>query len=67
MLPEHRNQQVGAALLQAVLADVLQEFPAAPVYLNAQVGAVPFYERHGFHKVGDMFVEAAIQHYKMVL
>jgi len=67
VLPQFRNNQVGAALLQAVLRDVLQEFPAAPVYLNAQVGAVRFYERHGFHKVGELFVEADIQHYKMVL
>jgi predicted GNAT family N-acyltransferase len=67
VLPEYRNQQVGAALLHAVLRDVQAEFPAAPVYLNAQVKAVAFYERHGFHKAGEMFVEADIQHYKMVL
>jgi predicted GNAT family N-acyltransferase len=67
VLPEFRNQEVGAALLHAVLRDVMAEFPAAPVYLNAQVGAVRFYERHGFHKVGEMFEEAGIQHYKMML
>jgi predicted GNAT family N-acyltransferase len=67
VLPEFRNQEVGAALLKAVLHDVLQAFPAVPVYLNAQVGAVRFYERHGFHKVGAMFEEAGIQHYKMAL
>lgn len=67
VLPAFRNQELGAALLQAVLRDVNAEFPAAPVYLNAQVKAVPFYERHGFHKVGEMFEEAGIQHYKMVL
>jgi predicted GNAT family N-acyltransferase len=67
VLPEYRNQEIGAALLHAVLRDVNAEFPAAPVYLNAQLRAVPFYERHGFHKVGEMFVEADIQHYKMML
>ena len=67
VLPAFRNQEIGAALLRAVLADVAAERPAAEVYLNAQLRAVPFYERHGFRKEGEMFEEAAIQHYKMVL
>ena len=67
VLPAFRNQEIGAALLHVVLADVRAERPAAEVYLNAQLRAVPFYERHGFHKEGEMFEEANIQHYKMVL
>ncbi|GAA4369004.1 GNAT family N-acetyltransferase [Hymenobacter saemangeumensis] len=67
VLPEFRNQEIGASLLRAVLGDVNAEFPAAPVYLNAQLKAVPFYERHGFKKEGEMFEEAGIQHFKMVL
>ena len=67
VLPAFRNQEIGAALLRAVLADVAAELPAAQVYLNAQLRAVPFYERHGFHKEGELFEEANIQHYKMVL
>ena len=67
VLEEFRNQEIGAALLHAVLADVRAELPNAEVYLNAQIKAVRFYERHGFRKVGEMFEEAGIQHYKMVL
>ncbi|ALW86512.1 GNAT family acetyltransferase [Hymenobacter sedentarius] len=67
VLADFRNQEIGAALLHAVLADVQAELPDAEVYLNAQLRAVPFYERHGFQKVGEMFEEANIQHYKMVL
>ncbi|MFD2717697.1 GNAT family N-acetyltransferase [Hymenobacter monticola] len=67
VLPEFRNQEIGAVLLRAVLTDVRAELPNAPVYLNAQLRAVPFYARHGFKAEGDMFVEADIQHYKMVL
>lgn len=40
VLPEFRNNQVGAALLHAVLADVLREFPAAPVYLKDRKSVV---------------------------
>ena len=67
VLANFRNQEVGAALLHAVLVDVRAELPDADVYLNAQIRAVPFYERHGFRKEGEMFEEANIQHYKMVL
>jgi len=67
VLPDFRNQEIGATLLHAVLADVQAELPDAEVYLNAQLRAIPFYERHGFRKVGDMFEEADIQHYKMML
>jgi predicted GNAT family N-acyltransferase len=68
VLDEFRNQGVGQALVQAVLADVHAEVPdAAQVYLHAQLRAIPLYERTGFHKVGDMFEECDIQHYKMVL
>jgi predicted GNAT family N-acyltransferase len=68
VLDEFRNQGVGQALVQVVLADVRAEVPdAAQVYLHAQLRAIPLYERTGFHKVGDMFEECDIQHYKMVL
>ena len=67
VLADFRNQQIGAALLHAVLVDVQTEQPDAEVYLNAQLRAVPFYERHGFYKVGEQFEEANIEHYKMVL
>ena len=67
VLEGFRNQEIGATLLHAVLADVKAELPDSEVYLNAQLRAIPFYERHGFRKEGEMFVEADIQHYKMVL
>ena len=65
--PEFRNQEIGGALLKQVLTDVRAKFPDAPVYLNAQLRAVPFYERQGFERVGEQFEEAGIQHFKMVL
>ena len=68
VLPEFRNHGVGEALVHQVLADVRAEAPeAAQVYLHAQLRAIPLYERTGFGKVGEMFAECDIQHYKMVL
>jgi predicted GNAT family N-acyltransferase len=65
VLGQYRNQQVGAALLASVLNDVQAAHPQATVYLNAQLPAVRFYERHGFEKIGEQFTEASIEHYKM--
>lgn len=68
VLPEFRNHGVGTALVRQVLADVAAEAPdAAQVYLHAQLQAIPLYERTGFQKVGELFEECDIQHYKMVL
>ena len=67
VLPAFRNQGVGEALVHQVLADVRAQAPeAAQVYLHAQLRAIPLYERTGFQKVGAMFEECDIQHYKMV-
>ena len=35
------------------------------VYLNAQVQAIPFYEKAGFVAAGDEFMEAGISHVRM--
>lgn len=65
VLKEFRGQGVGQELVKAVLADLPAD--ATYVYLHAQIQAMGLYERFGFEKVGDMFEEAGIQHYKMVL
>ncbi|RXK86362.1 GNAT family N-acetyltransferase [Filimonas effusa] len=65
VLPSFRNRGVGDALVKAVLND-LQQY-GLPVYLHAQLAAVSLYERNGFQKEGDIFVEAGLQHFKMVL
>ncbi len=65
VLKEFRGMGVGAALLDAVLHDLPSE--NEPVYLNAQLEAVSFYERFQFIQKGDIFVEAGIQHMQMAV
>src|SRR5690606_13889181 len=65
ILKDYRNTGYGNILLSAVLEDVVPH--KKQVYLHAQLKAVPFYERQGFQKQGDMFKECEIQHYKMLL
>lgn len=59
-----RNRGVGSAILLR-----LMESPPPTgepsLFLNAQVTAVEFYKRHGFHIVGPQFIEAGIIHYRM--
>ena len=64
ILPGLRNRGFGEILLNEVLDDVIPL--KKPVYLHSQARAVPFYARNGFVQVGEMFVEAGIEHYCMV-
>lgn len=63
VLQAFRNKGVGAALLQKIMEDVVPQ--AQNIYLHAQLKAVPFYEKHGFVKEGNVFLEAGINHYAM--
>lgn len=65
VLKEFRGRGVGQELVRAVLDDLPED--AQYVYLHAQIQAMGLYEKAGFEKVGEIFEEAGIQHYKMVL
>jgi predicted GNAT family N-acyltransferase len=65
VLPEFRNRGFGEIILAEVIKDV--KLIGKTIYLHSQVRAVPFYERNGFIKEGEMFVEAGIEHYFMKL
>lgn len=64
VLKANRNQQVGAALLQAMLKDTTPK--QQTIYLHAQLHAAPFYAKYGFKPAGQNFWEADIEHVKMV-
>lgn len=65
VLKNYRHSKRGDFILQQVIEDALKE--GKPLYLHAQLKAIPFYERRGFKKVGDLFWECDIAHYKMTL
>jgi predicted GNAT family N-acyltransferase len=68
VLADARGQGAGKALVQAVLNDVrAQRADDRPVYLHAQLPAMPLYAGFGFVPVGEQFLEADIEHIKMVL
>ena len=66
VLEEARGKGVGAALVNAVVDDITKENRKEQMYMHAQVHAVPFYEKLGFTKQGDLFLECDIEHYTMI-
>ncbi len=64
ILGEYRNKRYGTVILEKVLQDILPR--GQKIYLHSQLQAVPYYQRQGFIKTGDVFQEAGIDHYYMV-
>jgi predicted GNAT family N-acyltransferase len=62
---EWRGQGVGCALLQTLL-DLATKRGLSRVTLAAQIHALGFYERAGFHAIGGEFMDAGIPHRMMV-
>ena len=63
VLPQFRSRGFGKVILLEILIDVVPLM--LPIYLHAQARAVRFYERNGFVKEGEKFIEADIEHFKM--
>lgn len=66
VLASWRGQGVGSALL-GCLVEAARARGTTSIRLNAQVRAIPFYERHGFRATGPVFDDAGIPHRLMIL
>lgn len=63
---EARGRGYGVSMMKAVMDHVDTGKLAADFLLDAQVDAVAFYERLGFTRKGDVFLDAGIPHVRMV-
>ena len=61
-----RGRGIGSQILLRLLEEARRLGIREP-YLHAQVQALPFYERLGFEKKGEVFDEAGIPHVRMSL
>lgn len=61
---EYRNKNYGRYLLEKI-ESLAQDNKVKKLELGAQINAQGFYEKVGFHSVGDVFIEANIQHIMM--
>jgi predicted GNAT family N-acyltransferase len=64
VLREHRGTGVGSLLLEK-LVEAARRRGDREIVLSAQVHAMPFYGRHGFTALGDVYEEAGIPHRDM--
>ena len=60
----HRRRGVGTAIMERLHA-IAAERRQPRLWCNAQLTAVSFYERLGYVRCGDLFVEAGIDHVRM--
>jgi predicted GNAT family N-acyltransferase len=69
VLKPMRGMGVGQMLVKAVINDIAAQpqSKGKKLYMHAQLEAMPLYAKFGFQKVGDMFEECNIQHFKMEL
>jgi predicted GNAT family N-acyltransferase len=64
VLSEVRGRGVGGRILRMLLEEAVHR-GLLELRLNAQVHAIPFYEKHGFAAEGPVFMEAGIPHRSM--
>jgi len=64
VLKAHRKQGYGNKILDH-LELIAQEHGLTQVFLNAQVSAIPFYEKRGYKIISDVFYDAGIPHQTM--
>ncbi|WP_456416248.1 GNAT family N-acetyltransferase [Thiolapillus sp.] len=65
VLREWRGRGVGSALLQRLMEEGRKQ-NFSTLVLAAQLQAMPFYEKAGFHAEGEVFDDAGIPHRNMV-
>ena len=65
VLEKERGKGYGHEILKEILRDLVNF--QGTIYMHAQVDVLPFYEKLGFKKIVNIFEEANIKHYKMIL
>ncbi len=64
VLPENRSQGVGKAIMETI-DEYLENRHVQKAYMSSQKLVKGFYEKLGYHTVGDVFEEVGIPHVKM--
>lgn len=64
-LKEFRGTGIGRNLMQKMTEHALSHHPKLIPYMHSQADAVPFYEKLGWSRQGDIFFEANIPHLAM--
>lgn len=62
----YRGRKIGRLLMQEALAYLEERFGKGPVKISAQAYLEPFYASLGFETISDVYLEAGIDHIKML-
>ena len=62
-----RGIGLGDRVLEEGIRAAKELFGAGSIYLEAQTYAEGFYEKHGFHRISEEFVEDGIPHIRMLM
>ena len=65
ILKEYRTKGAGASAV-AFVEEFLRSMGCKNIRLDAKHHACGFYEKCGYQKASDMFIEANVPHYKMI-
>lgn len=63
---DHRRQGIGSLLLETCLTQISNIWPNQAIRISAQEYLQSFYERAGFSKVSDIYLEDGIPHIEML-
>ena len=63
---KERKHQYGHDLMKASIKAIQDNFSTSEITISAQVYLKKFYESHGFHKVGEEYLEDGIPHIEML-
>ncbi len=64
-LQKYRHQGHAKALMEEAIR-YGRSLHLQKIILDAQLSAIPFYEKIGFQTIGDIFLDANIEHKKMI-
>lgn len=66
VLKSYRNRGVGKTIVRFLIEESKKRGKKT-IFANVQIRTQKFYEKLGFKRVGDIFIEAGIEHIKMIL
>ena len=67
VLKDFRSKGIGRILMKYILQELSPAGNIQLFKLSSQADAVPFYEKFGFKKRGNEYIDAGLPHYDMVL
>lgn len=67
VLALNKRQGVGSQLMNNALQYIKNNMPCDKISVNSQTQAVGFYEKFGFERISDEFMEEGVPHIKMQL